>query len=946
MTDTTSPVLVGRDSQLGRLAALAAAAGSGQPQVAIVHGAAGLGKSQLVEAFLHRCRPARILRASGASWEADLAGGVLEQLLRRGTGAATAGQPSGAGSFGVLPEDPREAGLLLLERLQMLASKDAASESAGQSVSAAADRASVEEPCMMWIDDLHWADEYSLRALACALRRLDSERLLVLLAVPDEQWQLLPAGFRELAGSAEVARIGLAPLSADDVGALAWEAASTELSAPMALRLCNHAAGNPGHILQLLEEQPDGYWADWHAELPVPKRLLSGMTASLAAAAPATRSLAEAASVLQPGCRLADAVALADAGPVAGVTDPLAALDEANRLGLLVANPDPTLLAFPHPLARAAVYASMPATERAALHRLAASLEADEGQQLHHLASATALPDVGLAHKLEDYARRQAERGAWRSAASALMRASRLWPDPAGSQERLLHALDALVGAGDLAQAGAFARQADNFAPGPLRAAVLGYLSVLRGRPIHADMKLDKAWEQCDPEADPQMAAMICQRRVLHSLAAQNGQDLVDWARRAMTLAAECSPEFIESRAIKGLGLAMLGQREDAEDLYSKFPSPRALGAQRQRVQLGRGWLALAQDDHHLARDQLAEAVPTEYHLGSGRISQWAHGWLARAEFELGDWDQALRTVERGLVQQEQLQVQLARPLLHWTAAQIHAQRGNWDRSAHHQESARVPADSYAIMRLPAALASAAAAEAAADYDGVLRALAPVVRMDRANGIDEPGFWPWHDIYANALVMTEHVDEASHFLAPHEKLAALRGHRTAAARLSFVRGRILGARGRIEEARKAFEGGIAAVQTLPVPHVKARSRFAYGQTLRRAGRRREAAAILAEARDIYLSLGATVYVERCEREIQASGVASGTRRSGLDFEALTAQEIAVARLVAQGRTNKETGLELFIAAKTVQYHLTRIYAKLGISSRSELAARYRADEAG
>ena len=924
MTETKTEPLAGRSAELAALAAMAGAASSADPQIAIIHGAAGMGKSSLVEHFVSRPATGTVLRAAGTRWETSVDGSVLAQLQRGYDGGSTA--PSS------VPADPAEAGQLLLARLRS-ACADAAAHGADTD----------HPPLVVWIDDVQWADEFSLRALVFALRRLDAERVLVLLAVRDEQWWQLPAGFREFAGSAAVQKLRLRPLVPEHVVSLAWSVRALEIPAPMALRLCAHAGGNPGYLLQLLQEQPDDYWNQWHEHLPAPLRLRDEVETALAGAGAATRALVQAAAVLESGCLLADAVALADAAGTDSIQDPLAALDEARALGLLKIGADLQVLNFPYPLLRAAVYASLTATERAALHRSASTMGDDEGEQLFHLAAAAALPDIGLARQLDAYAAHQAERGAWLSAAAALLRAGHVWPDATGRQQRLLQALDALVAAGDLPRASAYAQQVAGFRPGPLKEAVLGYLAVLRGRETEADMQLDKAWQQCNPASSPDIAAMICQRRVLHALAAQNGADLVLWAERAIELAPEDSPAFIESRSIMGLGLAGLGRIEEAHAQYGKFPSLKALGAQRQRVQLGRGWLLLAQDEHYLARDQLAAAVPTEYHLGSGRIAQWAQGWLARAEFELGDWDEALRTVERGLLQQERLQIQLARPLLHLTAAQIHALRGDADKGALHRDAARAPADSYAIMQLPAAMAAAFVAEAAADYEGVLRALGPLLQLDRANGMDEPGFWPWHDVYANALAMTDRMAEAADFLVPHEELAAKRGHRTVLARLAVPRGRILGAEGRLDEARAVFETSLAGIKDLPTPYVRARGNFAYGQMLRRAGQRREAADILARARDLYLALGASVYVERCDREIQASGLQSTGRRGALDFSVLTAQEIAVARLVAEGRTNKETGLELFIAAKTVQYHLTRIYSKLGISSRSELAARYRAE---
>jgi DNA-binding CsgD family transcriptional regulator len=229
--------------------------------------------------------------------------------------------------------------------------------------------------------------------------------------------------------------------------------------------------------------------------------------------------------------------------------------------------------------------------------------------------------------------------------------------------------------------------------------------------------------------------------------------------------------------------------------------------------------------------------------------------------------------------------------------------------------------------------------EAQADYDRVLRALAPLRQPWARGAIDEPGFWPWPDVYGNALVMTNRVDEADEFLRPYERVAEQRGHRSALARLGYVRGRIAGARGDLDAVRDTFESALARLEDLPLRYDRARVNFAYGQTLRRAGKRREADAVMQVAREAYLALGAETYVRRCDRELKAGGL--NLRRSSAHSAELTPQETAVTDLVARGMSNKEVATELFLSVKTVQYHLTRIYAKLGIRSRSELAARYR-----
>jgi DNA-binding CsgD family transcriptional regulator len=231
-------------------------------------------------------------------------------------------------------------------------------------------------------------------------------------------------------------------------------------------------------------------------------------------------------------------------------------------------------------------------------------------------------------------------------------------------------------------------------------------------------------------------------------------------------------------------------------------------------------------------------------------------------------------------------------------------------------------------------MASVAMAETRAwSTDALLRAFSRSPR----GGLDEPGFWPWHDVYANALVVTDRLTEAEAFLAPLEELAHRRGHRSASARLGYVRGRLLAARGDLPGAEAAFEQARARLAALPLPYERARVDFAHGTTLRRAGRRRDAAALLTTARQAFAALGAQVYVERCDRELRTGRPAA--RGAEADAALLTEQERTVATLVATGMTNQEVAAGMMLSVKTVQFHLTRVYAKLGVRSRSELAAR-------
>ena len=233
---------------------------------------------------------------------------------------------------------------------------------------------------------------------------------------------------------------------------------------------------------------------------------------------------------------------------------------------------------------------------------------------------------------------------------------------------------------------------------------------------------------------------------------------------------------------------------------------------------------------------------------------------------------------------------------------------------------------------------------ARADHEAVLRALEPVVEIGPEEGMDEPEFWPWQDLYGDALVSAGRLVEAERFLRPHEDLAATRGRRSMVARLAGVRGRLEAAAGRMPAAEEAFRRGLADIERLPLPFARACLEFSYGQVLRRGGQRRAAAERLQAARERLAGLRARPYLERCERELVGCGLAPA-KRSAFDPRRLTAQEGEVARLVAAGMSNRQVASELFVSVKTVQFHLTHIYAKLGVGSRAGLAAQFRDDAA-
>ena len=153
-----------------------------------------------------------------------------------------------------------------------------------------------------------------------------------------------------------------------------------------------------------------------------------------------------------------------------------------------------------------------------------------------------------------------------------------------------------------------------------------------------------------------------------------------------------------------------------------------------------------------------------------------------------------------------------------------------------------------------------------------------------------------------------------------------------------MRGRVEAARGNKDAATAAFERALELIGPLGMPYERALIELAHGQFLRRAGAAAPPRSSSTAARDTLAALGARPALERAERELGACGL-KPLRRSAREQPGLTPQEQAVARLVAMGRTNRQVADELLLSTKTVEVHLTRIYAKLGITSRSQLAAR-------
>ncbi|MGE4178153.1 MAG: LuxR C-terminal-related transcriptional regulator, partial [Thermoleophilia bacterium] len=646
--------------------------------------------------------------------------------------------------------------------------------------------------------------------------------------------------------------------------------------------------------------------------------------------------------------------------------NPLDALDDAVHAGLLEARDEPGIrdIAFPHPLVQAAVYEQLGPAHRARLHQHAAHLVTGDGARLRHRVAAAHPPDDPLATELSDFAERQARTGAWAGAATTLVEASHLATTPHDREQFLLRALDAMIGAGDLVQAEVFAvattlvgtalvgtaldgTALDGTAldgvplhDTPLRDAVRAHLATVRGHRQEAERLFERAWRRCDLSADRRTAAFVAERRITHSLGRLRPAAIVDWARRTIALTPAAAPACTPADAWLAAGLGWTGRTPDTAALDPTDGSPVP------EVRIACAPLRIAADDVAVTRAGLAQLLHTEDRIGSLTDRVWSYVWLSRAEFLAGAWDEAAMAAARAVALLEETRHEWLRPAARWAAIAVPAARGDWQAAEDHAHHATAHTGDYELMIVASALAHAQLAAARADHDTVLRALEPLRHLQPRDGLDEPGFWPWHSLYADALVTAGRLDEADTFLTPHEQLATQRARRSTIAHLARARGRLEAAAGHPDTADTAFRHGLAQLTGLAQPFPQALLELAYGQTLRRHGQRRAAAEQLHNAHHRFTTLGARPYIERCERELSASGL-TPAKRHDFDPSRLTAQELAVAQLVARGLSNRHVAAELFISIKTVQFHLTRIYSKLRISSRAELAARFRqADEEG
>jgi DNA-binding CsgD family transcriptional regulator len=964
----------GRAAELALLDGLLRRAAAGRGQLAVILGPGWIGKTALIRQFLDD-REARVRWVCADRDETGLPGGLLEQF-----GVAAAG-------YGA---DPLRAGSALLAKLRQWAGAPGAPETSGV------------PGAVLVVDDAQWGDPLSLRALGYALRRLPDTPLLTLLAVRDDEFGCLPPGLVRLISDRgtrlEVAGLVVAEIRslAERVGAgpVSPRAARRLLEhtggVPQYVREVLQAV--PRESLRTALSAPD-------LLLPSPKTLEARVLTGLAGCSRPARRLVAAAAVLGTRCRLADAAALADlADPLPALEEAIGAglLAEAPAVdGRCCEFPHASVRAAVYGCVGVAERAALhrqaargAAGPQALAHRVAACGGTDTAlarELTRHAEADRAAGRLAQASDLYLAALRVAARGAERD---------RLLQTAAG----LLLDLGETTAAGGLADeiAATAPSAARSLLLGRLAIAARDPRSARRWL---ADASLAGTWRAGGARAGGELGvsgedaaaaaedtaaagedtAAAAGEFALLLLARGRTAEAAAWARRA-TATAGASVTRAVAQVIAAECLARDGQPEQAlAALRAELGRQDLDDPGGPVLRAGLGTVLFWNDELPAAAGHLAAAEAAQDAsppAGTSPVPFQARRQLLAAsvrrvlaDYLIGAWDEAADRAERLVTLAADLDQDSLLCGAHAAAVYPAAARGRWDTArAHAGAAARYAAAGDRDQLLDVAGARVALAFAMDDPEAVLAAARPVV-FDLAGVAGVAGladgarpallsFWPQ---YAHALARVGRLAEAAGALAPFAELAGARGHTSAIAAAARVQGFIHAATGRPDAARRAYQVALASLDGLCAPHEEALTRLDYGRFLRHQSQRRAALRELYAARAAFARLGAVPFLARCDAElghevptvptvpsVPAEPAATSAVNAQLSAPAvhvvpawpapLTARQLAVARAVAEGKSNRQVARELYITVKTVEYHVSQIFAKLGIDARAGIAA--------
>ncbi|WP_329476640.1 AAA family ATPase [Kribbella sp. NBC_01484] len=905
--------LLGRRSECATLDGLIAGSRAGQSHVLVVRGEAGIGKTALLDYVEARAAGCRIARLAGVEAETELAYAGLHQLcapfLDRLDRLPTPQRIALGTAFGLTGGQAPDRFLVGLAVLDLLA-----------------DRAE-QRPLICLIDDVHWLDRVSAQTIAFVARRLAAERIGLVVALRE------PSDQHDFAGLPELTVNGLIEA---DAGRLLDSVVKGPIDPRVRDRIIVETRGNPLALLELPRAWTAAELADGFEQsdlVPLASRIEQGFLRRLSTLPQDTRRLLVAAAA-EP---LGDATLLWRAADVLGIR--ANAAQAAETAGLIKFG---ARVGFRHPLVRAAAYRSASPEERQEIHRALAEVtdaEVDPDRRAWHRAQATLAPDEGIAAELEESAARAQSRGGLLAAAALLERAASLTPEPTGRAERQLAAAWRKRDGGALDAALALLAAVES---GPADAMRSAEVKHLRGQIMFdqrraagaAPLLLDAAGHLESLNGD------LARETYLDALAAAiwaSGTDSPEVTNVVAAAARVGSPPRGAPRVIDCI----------LDALASRFTDGHATAA----ASLARALMAVQSIDCG------AEDVGRLLRLGGNRVT-------AILATELWDFEagralaelQVRRARDAGALVQLQFAVNVL--------ATNRLLAGELTEAAELVEEDRMVADitgnqavGYAAMLLGAlrgpdekASRSIAAVrgEAWSLGQGRIVTFADYATsvLDNSLGRHEVALLAAREVFDRDVVggyqmmVVSELAEAASRTGDAKLVAAAHQRMSERARVTPTSW-ALGIEARLrallgdEDVDASHRESIHHLDRAGLRLEVARGHLLYGEWLRRIGQRIKAREQLRTAHDMLFAMGATAFAERARRELALAG-GKALRRSVETTEELTVQEFHIARLAREGLSNAEIGTRLFLSARTVEWHLGKVFTKLGVSTRKEL----------
>jgi len=901
-------VLLGRNAECATLDQLLAAARAGRSQVLVLRGEPGVGKTALLEHLRERAAGCRVVRAAGIESEMELPFAGLHQLcaplLERLDHIHGPQRAALATAFGLGGGAPPDRFLIALAALSLLA------------------EAAEEEPLVGLVDDAQWLDRVSAQTLAFVARRLFAERIALVFVVRE-------GSDHELAGLPSFFVRGLSGI---DARALLDSVLTGPLDDQVRERIAAETRGNPLALLELTRGLTPTELAGGFG-LPdtthVAGRIEEGYVSRLRSLPTDSRRLALVAAAEPAG----DVILLWRALDRLGIGREAAA--DAEAAGLLELG---SQVRFRHPLVRSAAYRSASAEERTEVHRALADAtdpDVDPDRRAWHRAAAATGPDEDVALELERSAGRAQARGGLAAAAAFLQRAVELTGKRSCRADRALTAALANLHAGAFETALELLTMAEGGALGELqrsRAELLrGQIAFASGVGRDAPPLLLDAARHLEP-----LDAGLARETYLDAWGAAlfagslaTAGDLLEVSEAARAAPPPAGQPRASDLLLEGLATLVEEGRTAALPLLRRAASAFAADERSVEENFRWGWLTTV-PSNVLWDDETWHAINARQLHRAREV-----GALARLPIDLtamailiawwGDFAAAASAIAESEAVTEATGTRIAP----YSAMLLAALRGREGEATAMIEStiAGATAGGQGIGVQFAQWTAAILFNGLGRYEHAL-ASAQAATKDEL------------ELFLPAWARPELIESATKSGRPDLAAAAFEEltSATTAAGTDWALGVAARSRALLEEGRSADASYGEAIDRLGRTRFRpelARAHLLYGEWLRREGRRSAARVQLRTSYDMLTGIGMEAFAERARVELLATGE-KVRKRPAAGPEQLTLQEAQIARLARDGLSNPEIGARLFLSHRTVEWHLHKVFAKLGVTSRRDL----------